>query len=73
LVDLEPQAFRESWLRTALIEQGARDLVVVNNNAGNGVHGLAALLKAGRIRKLFAATHVKQTHMCLTSSTCQKD
>lgn len=35
-----------------LIAQGARDLVVVNNNAGNGVHGLAALLKAGRIRKI---------------------
>ena len=36
----------------ALIEQGARDLVVVNNNAGNGEVGLAALLKAGRVRKL---------------------
>ena len=32
----------------ALIEQGARDLVVVNNNAGNGETGLAALLKTGR-------------------------
>ena len=29
----------------ALIAQGARDLVVVNNNAGNGDTGLAALLK----------------------------
>jgi 3-oxoadipate CoA-transferase, alpha subunit len=28
-----------------LIEQGARDLTVVNNNAGNGDRGLAALLK----------------------------
>jgi 3-oxoadipate CoA-transferase alpha subunit len=36
----------------ALIEQGARELVVVNNNAGNGDTGLAALLKAGRVRKL---------------------
>ena len=36
----------------ALIEQGARELVVVNNNAGNGEVGLAALLKAGRVRKL---------------------
>jgi 3-oxoadipate CoA-transferase alpha subunit len=34
-----------------LIEQGARDLTVVNNNAGNGDTGLAALLKAGRVRK----------------------
>ncbi len=35
-----------------LIAQGARDLTVVNNNAGNGEHGLAALLKAGRVRKI---------------------
>jgi 3-oxoadipate CoA-transferase alpha subunit len=35
-----------------LIEQGARDLTVVNNNAGNGDTGLAALLKAGRVRKI---------------------
>lgn len=35
-----------------LIEQGARDLTVVNNNAGNGDVGLAALLKAGRVRKI---------------------
>lgn len=36
----------------ALLEQGARDLVVVNNNAGNGETGLAALLAAGRVRKI---------------------
>ncbi len=36
----------------ALIEQGARDLTVVANNAGNGNVGLAALLKAGRVRKV---------------------
>jgi 3-oxoadipate CoA-transferase alpha subunit len=36
----------------ALIEQGARELTVVNNNAGNGEHGLAALLKTGRVRKI---------------------
>lgn len=36
----------------ALIEQGAKDLVVVNNNAGNGDTGLAALLAAGRVRKI---------------------
>lgn len=35
-----------------LIEQGARDLTVVNNNAGNGDTGLAALLGAGRVRKI---------------------
>ena len=36
----------------ALIEHGARDLTIVNNNAGNGETGLAALLKAGRVRKI---------------------
>ena len=35
-----------------LLAQGARDLTLVNNNAGNGEHGLAALLKAGRVRKI---------------------
>ncbi|MCU4122191.1 3-oxoacid CoA-transferase subunit A [Variovorax sp. N23] len=38
-----------------LIEQGARDLTVVNNNAGNGESGLAALLKAGRVRKIICS------------------
>jgi 3-oxoadipate CoA-transferase alpha subunit len=36
----------------ALIAQGARDLTIVNNNAGNGEVGIAALFKARRIRKL---------------------
>jgi 3-oxoadipate CoA-transferase, alpha subunit len=36
----------------ALIEQGASDLTIVCNNAGNGEVGLAALLKAGRVRKV---------------------
>ena len=44
-----------SILIDALIEQGARDLVVVNNNAGNGESGLAALLKAGRVRKVICS------------------
>jgi 3-oxoadipate CoA-transferase alpha subunit len=38
-----------------LIDQGARDLTIVNNNAGNGDTGLAALLKAGRVRKLICS------------------
>ena len=38
-----------------LIAQGARDLTVVNNNAGNGDSGLAALLKAGRVRKILCS------------------
>ncbi|HEY9572211.1 MAG TPA: 3-oxoacid CoA-transferase subunit A [Pusillimonas sp.] len=36
----------------ALLDQGAKDLVIVNNNAGNGETGLAALLAAGRVRKI---------------------
>lgn len=39
----------------ALIDQGARDLVVVNNNAGNGEIGLARLLQAGRVRRLICS------------------
>ena len=38
-----------------LIAQGARDLTVVNNNAGNGDAGLAALLKSGRVRKVICS------------------
>ncbi|WP_433789773.1 3-oxoacid CoA-transferase subunit A [Actinoplanes sp. CA-252034] len=36
----------------ALIEHGAGDLTIVSNNAGNGDTGLAALLAAGRVRKM---------------------
>src|SRR4030088_3514704 len=39
----------------ALIAQGAGDLTIVNNNAGNGDTGLAALLKAKRVRKIFCS------------------
>ncbi len=39
-------------LINGLIAQGARDLTVVNNNAGNADVGLAALLGAGRVRKV---------------------
>ncbi|MET9368894.1 3-oxoacid CoA-transferase subunit A [Streptomyces griseoflavus] len=39
----------------ALIRQGATDLTVVSNNAGNGDVGLAALLKAGRVRKVICS------------------
>src|SRR5438132_6401676 len=38
-----------------LIAQGAKDLVIVNNNAGNGETGLAALLKTGRVRKIICS------------------
>jgi 3-oxoadipate CoA-transferase alpha subunit len=36
----------------ALIDQGARDLTVISNNAGNGHVGLAALIEAGRLKKM---------------------
>lgn len=36
----------------ALIRQGATDLTVVSNNAGNGDTGLAALLDKGRVRRI---------------------
>ncbi len=39
----------------ALIAQGARELVIVNNNAGNGDTGLAALLAARRVRKIICS------------------
>jgi len=39
----------------ALIRQGATDLTVVNNNAGNGDTGLAALLAEGRVRKVICS------------------
>jgi 3-oxoadipate CoA-transferase alpha subunit len=36
----------------ALIDQGATDLEVINNNTGNGQVGLAALIAAGRVRRM---------------------
>jgi 3-oxoadipate CoA-transferase alpha subunit len=39
----------------ALISQGAKELTVVNNNAGNGDSGLAALLAARRVRKIICS------------------
>lgn len=44
-----------SRLIDALIDQGARELTIVNNNAGNGETGLAALLKARRVRKIICS------------------
>jgi 3-oxoadipate CoA-transferase alpha subunit len=42
-------------LTDALLAQGARNLTIVNNNAGNGDTGLAALLAAGRVRKIICS------------------
>jgi len=44
-----------SALIDALLDQGARELTVVNNNAGNGETGLAALIKARRVRKIICS------------------
>ncbi|MFN0299139.1 MAG: 3-oxoacid CoA-transferase subunit A [Burkholderiales bacterium] len=38
-----------------LIDQKARDLTIVCNNAGNGETGIAALLKSGRVRKILCS------------------
>ncbi|ORB30529.1 3-oxoacid CoA-transferase subunit A [Mycolicibacterium parafortuitum] len=39
----------------ALIDHGATDLTIVSNNAGNGDTGLAALLAAGRVRRIICS------------------
>jgi len=39
----------------ALIAQGASELTIVSNNAGNGDTGLAALLAAGRVTKVICS------------------
>jgi len=39
----------------ALIEQGSKELTIVHNNAGNGEAGIAALLKAGRVRRILCS------------------
>lgn len=39
----------------ALVRSGSRELTVVNNNAGNGTTGLAALLAAGQVRKMICS------------------
>lgn len=45
----------------ALIDNGATDLTVVNNNAGSGEVGLAALIKAGRVSKMICS-YPRTTH-----------
>lgn len=39
----------------ALIDTGARDLTIINNNAGNGRVGIAAMIDAGRVRKMICS------------------
>src|ERR1700754_3853567 len=42
-------------LLDALVEHGASDLTIISNNAGTGTTGLAALLAAGRVRKVICS------------------
>lgn len=42
-------------LLVALLHHGAKDLVIVNNNAGNGEVGLSQLIRAGRVRKMICS------------------
>ena len=44
-----------SELIDALIDHGAKGLTIVNNNAGNGETGVAALLKAKQVRKIICS------------------
>jgi 3-oxoadipate CoA-transferase alpha subunit len=44
-----------SELVDALIAQGAKNLTIVSNNAGNGETGLAALIKAKRVKKIICS------------------
>ena len=39
----------------ALIDRGVGDLTIINNNAGNGESGVAALIKAGRVSKIICS------------------
>jgi 3-oxoadipate CoA-transferase alpha subunit len=39
----------------ALIDKGVRNLTVVNNNAGNGRIGIAAMIDAGMVRKMICS------------------
>lgn len=39
----------------ALIDHGARNLTIISNNAGNGESGIAALIKARRVKKIICS------------------
>jgi 3-oxoadipate CoA-transferase alpha subunit len=39
----------------ALIAHGVGDLTIINNNAGNGEHGVAALIREGRVRRIICS------------------
>jgi 3-oxoadipate CoA-transferase alpha subunit len=39
----------------ALLAQGATDLTIINNNAGNGETGVAALIREGRVKRMICS------------------
>ena len=39
----------------AVVAHGAGDLIIISNNAGSGENGIAALVKAGRVRKVICS------------------
>lgn len=42
-------------LLDALLEQGARELTIISNNAGAGEDGISSLLREGRVRKVICS------------------
>ena len=50
--DMPPPVMDNRIFTHALLEQGARDLTVVTNNAGSGDTDVAALLRERRVRKI---------------------
>ena len=48
-------AGQPATLIDALIAQGAKDLTIVSNNAGNGETGLAQLIKQRRVKKILCS------------------
>ncbi|WP_436277799.1 3-oxoacid CoA-transferase subunit A [Paracoccus methylarcula] len=42
-------------LLTALLDQGARELTIISNNAGAGEDGISSLLREGRVRKVICS------------------
>ena len=56
-------------LTHALLEQGARDLTVVTNNAGSGDTDVAALLRERRVRKIICSIRAPRARSGSRSST----
>src|SRR5699024_11670323 len=48
-------AGQPAGLSDGLSNLGVKDLVIINNTAGNGDHGLAKLLRTGAVRKIICS------------------